>query len=352
MKVQSRRIDVLDAARLVAAVMVVFFHWYFNGMLNGKVTSTTPTPAITKVVQFGYWGVTFFFLISGFVISRSMMNKTPGRFLAGRVTRLFPLFWFSLAITSTFALTQQQPGMTVTWKQILLNTTMVPSLFGVPPVDGAYWTLEYEWLFYITVFALIVFKRDKAPKYLEYLAVVWLAVIAIGAFLPASHLWNYNSASFLAGAMAGRSSLLGWSKGRIAIFSVASVLLIRGELANAAWRLPMKGLVIAALLIVCFLILVVAATFPKIAAIRIPLAGWAGRMTYPLYLLHAHNGYMLLNLFGTAENQRWLPLLMFFCVLLLAWGLERLVDGVLGKFWKRVFYRSVEKPVDRLFLRR
>lgn len=343
------RVEILDAARLVAALMVVFFHWYYNGILNGKVTSIEHVPAIAKFAQFGYWGVTFFFLISGFVIARSVENKTPGEFLAARATRLFPLFWAALAITSSVALVQQQPKMMVSVNQILVNITMVPTLFGVDPVDGAYWTLAYEWLFYLTMFALIVVSRGEPSRNIEKLAIGWILLIAAGFFLPPFHLWNYNCAAFLAGVMAGRSSKYGWSILRVAIFVVASVLLIVGELDNAAWRMGLKERALAGVIIVGFLALIVAATFSTVASWKIPLSSWAGRMTYPAYLLHAHLGYMSLNNWATPQNQVWFPLAMFVVLIFSAWGLERLVDGVFGPMWKRVFQRAIKVPVDAVF---
>lgn len=221
------------------------------------------------------------------------------------------------------------------------------SLRGQPPVDGAYWTLHFEWMFYFMMLLVITFASSR---WLEYGLIVWIVGIIFAPPVPlGSHLWSYYSASFITGAVAGRASQLGWSKLRILICLVAAGLFLNGELAMAARRFGhWSGMLVIGVMLLSFIALAVGATFPRLARIRIPLAGLGGRLTYPVYLLHAHLGYMTINRFATEENKVWLLTIMLIVLFLSAWGIERLVDGALGKFWKRAGEILVQEPMDAL----
>lgn len=102
LRARTRRYEFVDVLRFGAAVAVVCDHWLYNGIANSKVTSLGPDPLFTPA-RFGGIGVAVFFVISGFVISRSAIGRTGSQFAVGRLVRLYPSFWVALVITTIVA---------------------------------------------------------------------------------------------------------------------------------------------------------------------------------------------------------------------------------------------------------
>ncbi|HCW47481.1 MAG TPA: hypothetical protein DGH25_08930 [Erwiniaceae bacterium] len=81
---KTQRVELIDYLRLIAALGVILFHYTFNGIDNGKITSITQIPELTQFTKFGYLGVELFFMISGYVIFFSAKNKSFSRFISTR----------------------------------------------------------------------------------------------------------------------------------------------------------------------------------------------------------------------------------------------------------------------------
>lgn len=90
---RTRQLPALTSLRFVAALQVVAFH-YANAFF------TTPPPGFVRV---GFSGVTFFFLLSGFILAYTYEHEdfsaAPARrhFLVARVARIYPILLLSLA---------------------------------------------------------------------------------------------------------------------------------------------------------------------------------------------------------------------------------------------------------------
>ena len=160
---QTPRLAQLDALRGIAALAVVLFHYTTRyDQLFGHAQA--PLVAFPQ----GWLGVNLFFMISGFVIFMTLARTArPMDFVVSRFSRLYPAYWG--AIVLTFALTHAigLPGKTVGWDVLAVNVTMVQGFFGVPHVDGVYWTLEVELLFY--AWALLSFRLGGAAGLRHFL---------------------------------------------------------------------------------------------------------------------------------------------------------------------------------------
>src|SRR5690606_38114950 len=142
-----KRLALLDYARFFAALSVVLFHYFYSGINNGKV-STVDETWFSGIASYGHFGVQFFFIISGYVIFFSLKNKGAASFMRSRLKRLYPTYWIAIIFTAFFAyLWGQGTDMSVTFKQVLVNFTMLQQFVGVQSVDGVYWTLFYEIIF-------------------------------------------------------------------------------------------------------------------------------------------------------------------------------------------------------------
>jgi peptidoglycan/LPS O-acetylase OafA/YrhL len=153
------RLAELDALRGIAALAVVLFH-YFTKFDELFGHSTPPVFSLpwgsvdgVRLFSLGHYGVNLFFMISGFVIFMTLeRTKAPMDFVVSRFSRLFPAYWAAVAITFSVVLLLGLPGKEVSFAQALANLSMVHSFFMVPHVDGVYWTLEVELLFYAWAF--------------------------------------------------------------------------------------------------------------------------------------------------------------------------------------------------------
>jgi peptidoglycan/LPS O-acetylase OafA/YrhL len=97
-------------------------------------------------------GVALFFLTSGFVIPISLRRYTPRGFLLRRFFRLYPTLWVTQLLMLAVVWGQAHHyGVRFphAWTTIALNTVMLSSYFGRPVIEGVYWTLYCEEVFYL-----------------------------------------------------------------------------------------------------------------------------------------------------------------------------------------------------------
>lgn len=331
------RVEIIDYLRLVAAIAVMAFHYLYNGIRNGKIDSISHAP-IAEIAQYGYLGVNLFFMISGFVITASVHGKTARQFAVGRALRLYPAFWVALAITTCFALVLGGDRMGVGAEQVLVNLTMIPSVLGQPLVDGVYWTLLYELQFYVMVFALVLLGQGhRVAALMPAWALLMLYVTAAAPRLAddAPYLGGYFL-WFAAGAIIASIAENGWSVYRGAGLLAAYLPISDLELSTTS---VLKTLVFLSVLVTLI---------PRVRTLRLPGSTTAGALTYPVYLLHAHIGYMLLDTFAT-ESTKWLVYAAVTAFVLgLAYALHVLVERhpVSRRFWAWLFGATLGRLVD------
>jgi len=166
----AQRFAYIDAQRGLAALLVIWLH-------ATDAFMQLPTPpaggllySISAAIDTGRIGVILFFANSGFVIPSSLRavgNQTTSDalrvFLIRRVFRLYPAYWVSVvaaALLGLYFMTSFSP------QTVLLNVTMIQSVFGAPDVLGLYWTLRLELIFYIACALLFTFKVLQQPRWL------------------------------------------------------------------------------------------------------------------------------------------------------------------------------------------
>ncbi|MFN7724728.1 MAG: acyltransferase family protein [Rubrivivax sp.] len=287
----NQRLTQVDALRGIAALLVVGFHFTtrFDQTFPGQLPSNFSVP-------WGHLGVNLFFSISGFVIFLTLDRARTGMdFVVSRFSRLYPTYWVAIALTFTITHTLGPATITVPVQTAWLNGLMFHGLLGIPSVDGAYWTLEVELLFYGWMLLLFLCKQLRFVHH-------WLAAalaLRWAYTLTAEHLgielsWRVQQLLilqhlpwFVLGiAVATARAATDQAQRQRALWSGAWALLtlvgIEG-LGYAALGLGLSGLVWWA------------------AEGRLPGLGfstwaWLGAVSYPLYLLHEHVGwYMMLK---------------------------------------------------------
>lgn len=88
----------LDGVRAIAALMVMFFHFFQH-----LTTSNTLLLLVKKAAFFGQTGVSLFFVLSGFLITRILIASKDSKkyfvnFYIRRSLRIFPLYYFYLIL--------------------------------------------------------------------------------------------------------------------------------------------------------------------------------------------------------------------------------------------------------------
>lgn len=344
------RIYQLDLFRFIAAAMVVFYH-YFN---IGPSLNVYPVPfeAALPFARYGYLGVEWFFMISGFVITLSAENRTASAFLLGRFTRLFPLFWVCCTLTwlGVKAL-HGGPVLEASTQTYLINLSMLlPRFVREPWVDASYWTLSYEWVFYLGVALLL--QVNHFNKYFSRYLCTWLAVSFLAAALS-SHvpvhvygalrqaLMSEYAAYFVAGACfyqlyRGRATQLD-----VYNLCFAYLLAMKSTQMHAIEMfikyqnpaLPSVAMALVSVMFGLFLLL----SLHRLEWLNQKRFLRFGALTYSFYLVHQFLGYSVIK-----QLQAYLPLPGAIAVtalgmLLLAWTIHLLIEKPAHKALQKLF---------------
>jgi len=283
----TRRIHGLDALRGVAAVVVLLFH--YTTRYQVKYGHASP-PLVS--VPLGFRGVDLFFILSGFVIFMTLDRTSRARdFVVSRFSRLFPAFWVAVLATHLVVTLADLPGKQVSVTDLLLNFTMVPELLHARLVDGAYWTLEVELLFYAAMLGLFV---SGLLRRVHAVLAGWLALrVAVyelerhGVAVPylLTHLLVLpHIALFGAGMMLHRLDSEPATRRRSTVLWAACMAVV-------AWTAPLDALGVA----LAGSAAVWGVLRGRLQVLAHPVLVFLGTISYPLYLLHENIGFTIIR---------------------------------------------------------
>lgn len=198
----------IEAARAIAALVVVLMH--AANLMN--VEHFSGHVGMAGIFDFGYVGVDFFFVLSGFIITYVHFDDigrpaSIPKYLWRRAARIYPIYWFILA----FAILAVSAGRLALGKGIgfeisagdVLSTVFLVIGQGEPKYIGVAWSLQYEILFYSAFCILLANARLGVAIF--SLWALWVAGRAAGLFqdtLPLS-LGNAHCIQFLMGVGIG-----------------------------------------------------------------------------------------------------------------------------------------------------
>ncbi len=284
------RFNILDLIRFIAALCVVLYH-YTAGEFY------TSYGFLTEVTKFGYLGVPLFFMLSGFVISASALNRTPAEFAISRLTRLYPTIFVCLSITTAIVLLFGSSEDQLSVKQFISNLTLLNTYVGEEYIDGVYWTLLAELKFYCCVFILLTLGLfEKFKIWLSCWMIMTVIFLLYGQpFFMGWFISPEYSAFFIAGVTFYLAAKNGYNKFYISL--LASSFIVGSILANQQAEGFMEKYVpgqidhlIVFAFICSFYILFYLISKDRIQIGKSQFLLTLGGMTYPLYLLHGRIG--------------------------------------------------------------
>ena len=357
---KPERLNALTGLRCFAAINIVFFH-FSNPQWFGW---------LAPVVNAGYVSVSYFILLSGFVLgynynARARVGQLDRvRFWKARFTRIYPIYLLSLLL-SLGTLSKEYGSHThgMFWAGIVLTPLMlqgfIPSISTF--LNTPAWTMSAEASYYVIFPWLARWKRpERAGPYLWKMAGVWMLGLVPGllyiAFNPdgIAHpdRWSYGHwlwalkytpythvASFIFGVMLAELDELIARDSRLRLwlglggFAGIYGLLTLGPLMpypimHDGLLMPLFGCIVLGL----------AGKNPLATLLGIRPLVFVGEASYCLYLLHfnlwnmIHDSHVL-NWLGLARFDPWLSY-----VLLIAMAVTTLY--------------LVEKPAQRILRKR
>lgn len=177
---QAQRLPSLTGLRFVAALLVVFFHIR---------VSTAIFYGGFGPARFGFVGVGFFYVLSGFVLTWAAKEQPRARFYALRLARIYPVYLFVfLAVSAYHTLNGEAPSLLAFVTGAFLVQAWFPDSavhFGVEPV---FWSLSCEAFFYLmTPFVEPALRRLSSSRRRVVMAALVGAVV-----LVATIGWDYS----------------------------------------------------------------------------------------------------------------------------------------------------------------
>ncbi|SHN04892.1 acyltransferase family protein [Streptomyces yunnanensis] len=344
----GNRLAVLDGLRLLAALMVVFYHYVALARPWGHSTDAI-FPTAHRLAQYGWLGVEVFFLISGFVICMSVWGRTVGEFAVSRLTRLFPAYWVGILLTVLVVKMWPEVASLRGWDTVITNLTMLQGGNNTPNVDPVYWTLFVELKFYLIMVVVVLF--GVTYRNCLILCGVWTAAAALAPVMNTPLLTAFAMPQYAPFFIAGiafylmrrfRPNAILWAivilqlllAQRYIDYRLATNLGKAAVDALPTW--PARFLIIAAFAVVGAIAL---GAFDRI---QWKWLTTAGALTYPLYVIHMNIGMTLIHHY---RNRIPAPVLVASVVALMlvaAWLIHRFVERPLGKWLRTTMRRGID----------
>jgi peptidoglycan/LPS O-acetylase OafA/YrhL len=359
---RAPRLDSLTGLRFFAALLVFAHH-----TLAPSITShgLADLPVISRVADLGSVGVTFFFVLSGFVLTWSWAPGSREAFYGRRFARIWPLHavTFVAACFVVAPLLDHSPpdaGRQVLGLSLLQAWSWHPSVYFAG--NGPSWSLSCEAFFYallpfLAPLALRLSRRGALLVAAGCAAVLALAPLAVrplhGSALQA--LWvfpAYRVAEFVVGVLLAAAVRSGW-RPRLGLpgavgLAVVSYLVVAWVLqpvsrSSSGTDQFLANLYGDLLLLVPFALLIAAAALSDLdggpALLRSRALVRLGEASFAFYLVHTMVVLLLARsgvLKGTASG---VPLVLLALVVstAAAWLLHRCLERPAERRLRRAF---------------
>ena len=338
---RSEKLWFLHSLRAVAALLVIISHWGYNFWAENEGTNESAKtlhldftgeslPHLNVLawmarhqLDAGELGVALFFLISGFVIPMSIESVGSWKFLFRRVFRIYPTYLVGLLITFSVVWGYRhyvQLPFPYTALDYWKNASLFRDVFGGPSIDGINWTLELEVKFYLLcalMFAIASFSLRSSSILTLLTGLACLATVRIHTMegpIPADlerpyyllSFWSVFLTFMFIGTCFYNLYKKRWSLDQ---FLLTALLLGGFFLVNVRFGLGRDQLLPFGLnYMLALLIFSLCYAFQK----RLPYSktlDFLANLSYPIYMVHAVSGYVLLTVLYQLHPYPYLNLL-------------------------------------------
>jgi peptidoglycan/LPS O-acetylase OafA/YrhL len=291
----NKRLNLLQVDRGIASVLVVLAH-------GGTILSRNLNQdGLLKIFHFGWIGVDFFFVLSGFIIFYIHQADigNPSRFESfafKRFIRVYPLYWSVLACKSLVSLFDASKDGIYQWnigeiaKAILLlpqDRSILESGF-----IGVSWTLNYEVFFYC-MFGLLILMNAKIYRPIIFAWIIGIVlnlfnVLPIGENFLLTFIFDARNLEFVFGCLAAYViAKYQFKFPALLIYASASMLFL--SVINTRYgEYNVSGISSAIAYGIPFTLLIIGSTYLEISRlVNVPLLLiYLGDASYSIYLTH------------------------------------------------------------------
>jgi peptidoglycan/LPS O-acetylase OafA/YrhL len=294
----------IQGMRGTAAFLIIIFHIgnYLPALIN-----------LAPFVSQFYSGVTFFFVISGFILTKKFMSddyKIEGHkskqmlvYYVRRIFRIWPLYYVGIilfAITPMHFYPSNSNGVPITWQSFFFLQNYSYSTYHIYPL----WTLAIEELFYI-ILPLWVFLFRAKPR----LSLICCATLSLLYLLSLQYVfittpyYSWLDVQLPCYALAyalGTVAALGYTvKLHKSLVFLLAAIVFSYYTTEGAWFQPLVWAVVY-YLVLC--------NFVNDVFFTNRITHWIGSLTYPLYLIGLPCLALATAVFATAQYYYWIPL--------------------------------------------
>ncbi|MFN6561630.1 MAG: acyltransferase family protein [Nostoc sp. ChiSLP01] len=298
----NKKLNLLQVYRGIAAILVVLSHG--DRILSRQLDQNS----LLHIFHFGWIGVDFFFVLSGFIIfyihqyDIGKPNKLKS-FITKRFIRIYPLYWIVLAskilasIFTNYKDTIYQTGagevlkafLLIPQDRAILNTNFI----------GVSWTLSYEIFFYCLFAGLILFDT----KICRAIIVAWIAGVLLNLFnlLPIGNnfilkfIFDEHNLEFILGCLAAYTISQSKFKFKNSLIYTSLFLLVLSVINTKYREFDVSGIPSLISYGIPFTLLIIGSVYLEMSSkINIPfILIYLGDASYSIYLTH---GFFLSNI--------------------------------------------------------
>ncbi len=338
----------LDLIRIAATALVLINHL-------GKSNDIFSIPFLDGL---GQEGVIIFFLLSGFLIFASEVNRSDGlgRYALRRILRIYPVLIVAMIISAQAALIDGTFYERFSVSKMLGNLFAFQDISALKPGvsiepflgNSPLWSLSYEIVFYVlfpAVFAAWKFKPRLTSHFVGLIcciAYVYYLLVPnhFGLILSYFLLWWVGActAAFFLSEQRDRSTIMipaGWLMGLILLSATAFFKYDYAGLGVFPMLMLRHFSVALAVIVLAFIV-----PFRGFAAKLGPVSGaltFVSSISYGIYAFH----YPIMITSGATKSYQ-TALVAFVLIVLLAWAFDR----KLCSFLKKMAFGSMRTALD------